>query len=240
MLLLTILVTLLGLFHFSHGTFRYCKDSGSNLEACLIEAMNDALHQLKTDNKEYDLKNLDTYRIPSISIKAGTGAVHFEQNYRNIELSGLTDAVIKDSYFDRDTKVFSFTAVIPKLIQKADYDINGKLLTLPVTGSGSSYLQLDNMNLKIVLTLEEYIRDGTQYYKIKSIILDMPISRLSGHFDNLFNGNKLLGDNFNRLLNDEWEVIYNDIKRPLEEAYEDQFKMYIQKFLDQVPAKELF
>ncbi|KAF7279299.1 hypothetical protein GWI33_007432 [Rhynchophorus ferrugineus] len=241
MVVVILFLAVLGLFNICDSiTFKYCKGSESSSDACLIDAISDALQQLKAGYKEFGLKGLDVYKIPAISVEAGKGAVHFTQNYRNIQLLGFTDAVVKEAHFDRQNNAFTFTMFIPLLTQKADYNVNGKLLTLPITGNGSSVFELYNMNLKIDMTLDDYTRDGEHYYKIKSIQVYLPISKLKGHFDNLFNGNKLLGDNVNRLLNDEWEAIYSDVQHPLELAYGKDFEMYIQTFLDHVPAKDLF
>lgn len=58
--------------------------------------------------------------------------------------------------------------------------------------------------------------------------------------DNLYNGDKLLGDSTNLFLNENWEEIYNELKRSIFDA----FGLIIQNVMNQVfrkiPYNELF
>ncbi|XP_030762883.1 uncharacterized protein LOC115887566 [Sitophilus oryzae] len=218
----------------------FCKSTKPDFNNCLKKSAEEVLVLLKEGIPEYDLPNLTVFKAPKITVQAGIGAVELIQHYENVEIYGLSEAIVKDVYFDKDKKIFGLTVTIPKFTLKADYSVDGKLLALPVVGSGPSLLEFYNLEMKNVLYLEEYTRDGTIYYKIKTYDLDLSTSKMNSRFDNMFNGNKLLGDNINKLLNDEWEIIFKDTKASTEKAYKEAIQPYIQKFLDKVPAAELF
>jgi hypothetical protein len=40
------------------------------------------------------------------------------------------------------------------------------------------------------------------------------------NFENLFNGNKQLGDNINRVLNDNWKELLEDVKQGCTEVFD--------------------
>ncbi|KAF7279298.1 hypothetical protein GWI33_007431 [Rhynchophorus ferrugineus] len=239
-----LLITIFAVFNFlnliSGITFKYCKGSESNTDACLVDAISDALQKLRTGCEEFGLKNLDVYNVGPISVEAGNGAIHIIQNNWNIELRGIADAIVKEAHFDKESKALTFTMLIPRLIQNSDYNISGQVLSLPLSGIGTSTFELYDMGLKFYLILDEYTRDAKRYYKIKSMQADMPISGFKAHYDNLFDGNKVLGDSVNEMFNKEWKVIYDIVQHPVEKAYGKDFEIYIQTFLDHVPAKDLF
>jgi hypothetical protein len=55
----------------------------------LKAAVVDAVVKLNAPIREVGLVNLQPLDVPSLVIGAGTGAVAFQQNYKNIKLSGL-------------------------------------------------------------------------------------------------------------------------------------------------------
>ncbi|XP_030762874.1 circadian clock-controlled protein-like [Sitophilus oryzae] len=235
------IVILLTLLCYCDGIeLTFCKSTEKDFKNCLKKSAQEIILLSKNDIPEFDLPSLAVYKTPSVTIQAGIGAVDLVQHYKNVEIYGVTDAVVNDAYFDKDKKIFGLTLTIPKYTQKADYTIEGKLLSVPVVGSGPSILEFDNLQMKNVLHLEEYPRDGKTYYKVKSYDLDLSTTKLYSHFDNMFNGNKLLGDNINKLLNDEWEVVFQDTKSAIENAVKAIIQPYIQHFFDKVPADELF
>ncbi|KAF7279292.1 hypothetical protein GWI33_007425 [Rhynchophorus ferrugineus] len=220
--------------------FKFCKESEANFDSCLTDAIQYAIDALKSDVNEYGLHNLKMIKVDSMSIEEGAGVVKFQQNYKNLELTGIADATVKNAHYDKANKVLSFTIQIPKFGQRADYIIKGNLMDMPINGNGKMWFKLDNLEMVHEIALEEYTKDDNQYFKIKSYNIQMSIKSASVHLENLFDGNKLLGDNLNKLLNEEWELLFHDQKPSMEKSYANEFKNYVQPFFDKLPANELF
>jgi hypothetical protein len=64
--------------------------------------------------------------------------------------------------------------------------------------------------------------------------------RLHFKLDNLFNGDKTLGDNINQVMNDNWKEVYGDVKSSYEEAFGKIFASVFDNLLARVPIAELF
>lgn len=60
------------------------------------------------------------------------------------------------------------------------------------------------------------------------------------YFENLFNGNKALGDNMNQFLNENWNDIFNEIKGPLLKGFGRVFSTIIGHVFSGIPYNELF
>lgn len=60
------------------------------------------------------------------------------------------------------------------------------------------------------------------------------------NYENLFDGNKLLGDNVNKVLNEEWEAVYKDVGRNYETNFARFCLLVTKAVFSNVPAKKLF
>lgn len=60
------------------------------------------------------------------------------------------------------------------------------------------------------------------------------------NYENLFDGNKLLGDNVNKVLNDEWEAVYKDVGRNYETSFARFCIRVTKAVFSNIPAKKLF
>lgn len=84
------------------------------------------------------------------------------------------------------------------------------------------------------------IRDGEDYIKIVNYKTKYTTKKLHIQLDNLFNGDKVLGDATNKFLNDNWEIVYNEVNSGFFEKVDKQTKDIIQKVLNTIPHKKLF
>ncbi|WP_407810230.1 JHBP domain-containing protein, partial [Staphylococcus aureus] len=69
-------------------------------------------------------------------IGAGTGAVAFQQNYKNIKLSGLKKVECEKVEMDLEKNKMVLECSAPQIKLDFDYEIHGKILLLPIYGKG--------------------------------------------------------------------------------------------------------
>nr|CAD7616905.1 unnamed protein product [Timema genevievae] len=70
--------------------------------------------------------------------------------------------------------------------------------------------------------------------------LDFNIEKLDIYLDNLFNGDKALGDNTNKFLNENWEVVHKDIGPYIIEGIAAAIKQIVTGLMDKVPYDDFF
>ncbi|XP_044261044.1 protein takeout-like, partial [Tribolium madens] len=114
--------------------------------------------------------------------------------------------------FDFDKKILFVTGIFPNITSNCDYQLDGKVLLLPIKGSGKSKVVAKNLAVDAVSKFEKYRKNIKTFIKITETGLKVNPERVIFNFDNLFNGDKTLGDNINQLLNDNWEKVFNDVK----------------------------
>jgi hypothetical protein len=59
-------------------------------------------------------------------------------------------------------------------------------------------------------------------------------------FTDIFKGDKLLSDNINNFMNENWEVVSNALVPMYIERLGEQFRIYSQKVFSKVPVKNIF
>lgn len=60
------------------------------------------------------------------------------------------------------------------------------------------------------------------------------------NLENLFNGNKALGDNMNLFLNENWQIILQELKPAVRETLAQILSGIINNVFDKLPYSDLF
>lgn len=90
------------------------------------------------------------------------------------------------------------------------------------------------------MTGEPYEKKGKKYMKIVDYKVSIVPERMVFKFDNLFNGNQRLGDEINRVVNENWDAVFNDVKANYDESFGLIFKDLANRVFGRVPFDEIF
>lgn len=131
-------------------------------------------------------------------------------------------------------------ARLPMVSLNGDYKIKGKVLVLPIQGDGKSSMKFENLDIIIKYKPRVITKNGRVYIQTEKFKLDFETSRLTMHFSNLFNGDKALGDNMNKFLNENWADILSELKPSISSAFEQIFELIINRIFAKVPYEDLF
>ncbi|XP_060533110.1 protein takeout-like [Cylas formicarius] len=226
------------LINLCFGAFTKCKMED---DQCLAKAIEDGIKQLQPGMPEFELPPLDPLKIDKLVLGRGTGAVHLVQNYRNIELLGMTQLTVPKAHFDAEKKILTFTTVHPNITQKAEYSADGQILVLQVYGHGRSTITFSNCRLDVQVRFKTVKKNDETFYKISDFRTHLiELDNLALNFENLFDGNKLLGDNLNKVINEEWRVLFEDVVDEVDKQYSAVELKYAQKLFDRLPVKYIF
>jgi hypothetical protein len=69
----------------------------------------------------------------------------------------------------------------------------------------------ENVKTKGVFPYDEFKKKDKTFVKVISSSLTLDPELVSFNFENLFNGDKKLGDNVNQVLNDNWREVFDDV-----------------------------
>lgn len=94
--------------------------------------------------------------------------------------------------------------------------------------------------MRIVFTGKPYEKNGETYMEATNLKLLSKPKHIYYHFDNLFNGDKALGDNMNAFLNDNWEPIYKEVQESFQNAFAEIFQKIISDVFSKYPYDKFF
>ncbi|KAJ3650891.1 hypothetical protein Zmor_016966 [Zophobas morio] len=199
--------------------FKKCNRKDPNSAKCILEAAQFGVLQANKNYPQIGLANLAPLEIVELKIGAGSHAVvNVDQNFKNCKLYGFEKAKIRQFEFDFEEKVLRNRGTVPEVKMLCEYELNGKVLLLPIVGTGPSTVILKNLQI-------------TAHFEFEYVTLDPEF--VSFNFENLFNGDKQLGDNINKVLNDNFKEVYADVQQ----GYEKGLGLIIQQILNNLFSK---
>lgn len=120
------------------------------------------------------------------------------------------------------------------------YSLQGQFLILPILGSGKGNITLVEPVWSLKFRGKPAEKDGEMFMKIKKMRMEFGATKMEVQFDNLFNGDKVLGDDMNRVMNENWKEIYAEVKKPVMKSFLDIYGKTMQKVFDTIPYNKLF
>lgn len=88
---------------------------------------------------------------------------------------------------------WNFGLELPLLDIQSKYNLKGQILVLPLVGHGNCELKLYNIRTKIFTNITFPTKEGREIMHIDNMKVKFRVGALRVKFDNLFNGNKILG-----------------------------------------------
>lgn len=76
--------------------------------------------------------------------------------------------------------------------------------------------------------------------KLKEFTVSIAPKNMKVRFENLFNGNQLLGETMNELLNTHWKDVFRQIRPALEKSYSEIMFKFGDKIFSKTPYNEIF
>lgn len=119
---------------------------------------------------------------------------------------------------------------------KANYDMDGQVIILPIRGNGQAKIKITNLNIVVKYDFDN--KNG--YWVITNYKDHYKMDRAQFKFTNLFGGNKQLAETTERFTNENWSLIMQEIAPPALKQIIKSCVDEVQKFFSAVPVAELF
>ncbi|BES99100.1 JHBP [Nesidiocoris tenuis] len=214
-----------------------CKLTDPKYSQCLKTAIQKVLPDLVKGQPKLGVSPIDPLRFESIRIDQGKGPVSIDLHFKNLDVFGTKDVIIES--VENDWKSLTANVSIPLLRGKGQYKIDGKVLVLPITGEGTCDLHLENFKANLKFSLKEKKVGSKVYYHVDNLQIDIDCNPLRVQLNNLFNGNKQLGDVMNTFLNENWREIFNELKPAISSAFAEACRQLSNRLFSRVPKNQL-
>ncbi|KAG5896214.1 hypothetical protein JTB14_009716 [Gonioctena quinquepunctata] len=216
-----------------------CKTDDPNFKACCMETAKAAIPRILKGDPELKIPPCAPFHLPRLELEPMPGMT---MKLIDIYYHGLEMAELQEFEVDSENKHFSMKVFHPKAVTKFDYEISGKLLSFALEGKGPGVVTEEDAISNIRAESEHFERDGKEYFNFTS--LDLDVEHIPGkvHYqlDNLFNGNRMLGDSFNNLLNENPKEVEIFTKSPVIHVMRGIVMILLRALFKGVPLDEIF
>ncbi|KAF5306613.1 hypothetical protein FQA39_LY08802 [Lamprigera yunnana] len=199
-----------------------CPFSHQNISACIIESITFLKPHLKKGLPELGVPPLEPLSLDILRIGDESSIT---TNLTNINVwSASNFEIVKlNASVSKNTRKFIFKVFIPNLAIEGDYSINTVLSIIQLKGSGPFYANITDVQFQCVLKGKRVSEGDTDYVKFEKMKCIAEFGKPFIHFENLFNGDPIVGTGINAAIQDNIELLFNEIKPQIIETLSNKF-----------------
>ncbi|XP_034253546.1 protein takeout-like [Thrips palmi] len=213
-----------------------CKKDDPNLNDCVVKAGRAAIPHFINGDRKYKIPNLNPLTVYDFRVTQGTRSVGLKIHMKEAQVFGLPEMEFQSAKVDLKGKHIEWNLFGKTVEIGGIYNVTGNVLILPITGTGPANITLKNCKFNYTFDFDLYKRaDGRDYMKVVSSNLSFDTTRVYVRLENLFNGDKLLGENMNRFINENWREVTQEIGPTIADAVAEVFKSILTNISDLVP-----
>ncbi|KAE8747380.1 hypothetical protein FOCC_FOCC005847 [Frankliniella occidentalis] len=210
--------------------------------ACLLALLvGTRTSALKLRDRKYKIPVLNPLTVYDFRVSQGTRSVGLQIHMQEASIFGLPDMHFDAARVDLKKRhiEWDFTAANIEIL--GEYNITGRVLLLPLVGHGPANITLRDctFNYTFDYTVERRA-DGVEYMALHNDRLTFDTKRVFIRLANLFNGDRLLGENMNHFLNENWKEVTREVGPTIADAISEMFRQILTQISDLVPWKYVY
>ncbi|RZF36647.1 hypothetical protein LSTR_LSTR012326 [Laodelphax striatellus] len=205
-----------------------CKRNDPKLDQCIVEHGQAVLERFSQGEPKYGIPRMDPMDITELKVTQGSAQVGLELTLKNIKMYGMKHAKFLSSKTNlaKRNAVWKFAHERVEMI--GDYSVNGKILVLPIRGEGKCNITITDVKVDFEMNWNLIKKDnGKEYINFTNTDLKLSNGRAYFKLENLFGGDRTLGDNMNAFLNENWKEVTQDVGPALGKAMGDVFTLLV-------------
>ncbi|EDW15935.1 protein takeout [Drosophila mojavensis] len=216
-----------------------CHRHDPELSKCVKQSVHNLRPYLGNGIKEINVPALEPLYIGDLNILEG-GSSGITVKAKKLSVYGASNFEITKMRASIQNKRFDFELILPLLKGEGQYDINGNILALPIKGNGPFVGNFTNFVAYVRIAYDIKNVNDVDYFELKEFGLRIRTGKGRLRLENLFNGDKVLGDVINQTINDNFELFTNEVIAPIARALEIKFRAVATKILENFTYNELF
>ncbi|KAL6255418.1 hypothetical protein P5V15_013753 [Pogonomyrmex californicus] len=215
-----------------------CQTNEPHYETCIKNSIEHLKPYLKIGVPEYNIPSLEPLKLKKL-IFAPTNSIRVMAS--DINVNGASNFEINKVKLDFNTLQFLVDVALPNIQVEGTYEIDGKILLLPIRGSGPMFGNFSNCIGACKIQVAKYLDENGEE-KIRIIDFRMKISVGKGtlKLDNLFGGEQVLGDVINSAINNNFDLFMKELLPLVEKALSDAFQNIAGNIIQQFAFAKLF
>ncbi|KAJ6645724.1 hypothetical protein Bhyg_00933 [Pseudolycoriella hygida] len=179
----------------------------------------------------------DPIKLTQLQIVGDGGPISLNMTIDESVVKGYSTIVINTSEIVPSNQSWITSFYIPKILIEGYYRMHGRILVLPLVGSGNCSIEPSGINATAYMKTNFFENYGQIFYNVTEMTMDLHFSGMKLYLHNLFEGIKPLEEATNQALNDNWRELLDSFKTFVSKPIEDNFVFTFNKLLHYIPAK---
>ncbi|VVC37096.1 Haemolymph juvenile hormone binding [Cinara cedri] len=218
-----------------------CLRDDPNLDECVVRKGAPVIERIVKGDPKYRIPKLDPLIIPEMTIKQGTKQVGLVMKCKNCQLHGLKNTKFVKARLREKERHVEWDFELERCMFLGQYSIEGQVLILPIKGDGDANITVTDITFTYVYDYKLNKKENEKdYVEITNSYLNFNAKGMVLKLDNLFNGDKLLGDNMNIFLNENWKDLLKEFGPPIGDALGTIMKNTLESVSELVPYDFIF
>ncbi|XP_015364140.1 PREDICTED: protein takeout-like [Diuraphis noxia] len=218
-----------------------CLRDDPNLNECVVRKGAPVIDRIVKGDPKYRIPKLDPLVIPELTINQGTKQVGLTMSCKNCELHGLKETRFVRARVDEKKRHVEWDFELDQCMFLGKYSVSGQVLILPIKGDGDANITVNGITFTYLYDYNLVKRANERdYVDIVKSELKFDAKGMKLKLDNLFNGDKLLGDNMNLFLNENWQDLLKEFGPAIGDAFGTIMKNTLGSVSDLVPYDFIF
>ncbi|KAK9504242.1 hypothetical protein O3M35_010617 [Rhynocoris fuscipes] len=219
-----------------------CSRNDPNISECALRHGKEIIPKIIPGDPNIRLPRLEPLLLERVEIHPSNngGSINMRLTCYKCLVIGLSQSKLKDIKLDLDKRHIDIKLSIPRLSVTGKYDVAGKVLLFPITGKGISNITLTDLDVNAGLDWKLIKRKRHEFSQFTRHRVTFTATGLKMHLSNLFNGDKLLSDNMNMILNTNWREVLNDLKPSISDTVGQIIRITLNQIFDVIPYSQFF
>ncbi|XP_076355317.1 uncharacterized protein LOC143249406 [Tachypleus tridentatus] len=175
----------------------------------------------------------DPLQIPNFNVSSDTMFYSVNGQLWDMKLHGLKELILQRGRVNLATMEASVKMFVHALKLEGEYVLDGSITFFSIDGGGGGFW----MNISDIVALGRVklkIVTGNQSLEVDSVHIDIEVSDIQLHFDNLFGG-RTWSSISNSLLNQLSGMIFDQVKQSILEEVRESLRKELNTQLHQIP-----
>ncbi|BES97645.1 Haemolymph juvenile hormone Hypothetical protein protein (JHBP) [Nesidiocoris tenuis] len=223
-------------------SFPQCKRSNPQFDKCVLAAIETVKPQLVKGIPKIRIPPADPFVIPELNVNRDQPNLKIKAKLKNIVAKGGSNFKISKLKTDLDKMTAEVSLQIPHLQVTCDYDVDGRLLVVPLIGKGIFKGNFTNIVAE-AKGVGELIKNkkGIEFAQIKSIKLKLKLGAEAVKFKNTDKNpnNDLIATTAANFVNQNRQQVFEIINPIAEETAEEILKQIANPIFRSIPFSEI-
>lgn len=200
-----------------------CKRKDPQIEECIKNSVENLRPQLMTGVPEYNIPSLEPLLLKELVAAENSNGLRITA--KEVKAYGASNFLIQKIRVDLDTLRFALDILLPHLYIDGMYEIDGRVLLLPIRGNGAMTGNMTDSTGSVKIQAD-FFKDefGDRHVVLKEFRMRISIRKGSLNLQNLFGGDPTLGAVVNNAINSNFDSFIKELQPLIEKALSAAFQ----------------